>query len=149
VRPLSPVQLARSMWVATAEPGSLSATSGDELDRKIAGWEGSARDLAQAIARPGEDYQIGVSEALLLSNSDRTTPLLAEGGDRLVGKLAQVKDPQERATVAVRSILSRPPADDEISILADYLERRGDRPAEANRQLVWTLLTSAEFRFNY
>jgi hypothetical protein len=149
VRPLSPVQLARSMWVATADPGSLSAMNGDDLDRKVAGWEGAARDLAQAIARPGEDYQIGVSEALLMSNSDRTAPLLAEGGDRLIGKLTQIKDPQERATLAVRTIFSRPPADDEISILADYLDRRSDRPSEASRQLVWTLVTSAEFRFNY
>ncbi len=26
---------------------------------------------------------------------------------------------------------------------------RGERPAEAQRQMVWALLTSAEFRFNY
>jgi hypothetical protein len=30
-----------------------------------------------------------------------------------------------------------------------YLQRRQDRSAEACQQVVWALLTSAEFRFNH
>ena len=51
--------------------------------------------------------------------------------------------------MAVRTILCRPPHDEERKLLGDYLEQRADRPAEARRQMVWALLTSAEFRFNY
>ena len=37
----------------------------------------------------------------------------------------------------------------EVQLLGEYLRRRQDRPVEACRQLVWALLTSSEFRFNY
>ena len=33
--------------------------------------------------------------------------------------------------------------------LVDYLKSRSDRPQDAVRQLVWSLLTSSEMRFNY
>jgi hypothetical protein len=36
-----------------------------------------------------------------------------------------------------------------MKALEDYLTKRADRPAEAQRQLVWALLNSSEFRFNY
>jgi hypothetical protein len=51
--------------------------------------------------------------------------------------------------LAVRTVLCRPPRDEERKLLGDYLKQRGDRPAESQRQMVWALLTSAEFRFNY
>jgi hypothetical protein len=150
VRPLTPRQLALSMWVATTDPETLSAALPPaELDTKLAALDGRARELAGALARPGEDYQIGVSEALLLSNSTRTKDLLAEGNDRLVGRMLQAADRDERVALAVRNVLSRTPDDDELSLLVDYLAQRDDRPAEACRQLVWALLTSAEFRFNH
>ena len=149
-RPLTPMQLATSMWVATADPQSLPADlAADALDQKVAGFEGRGRDLAQAIARPGEDYQIGASEALLLSNSDRLKDLLADGGDRLVGRMVHVQDYRERVDLAVRNILSRPPDDEEFSLLGEYLAQRADRPAEGCRQLVWSLLADSEFRFNH
>jgi len=45
--------------------------------------------------------------------------------------------------------MGRPPADEEIQALTDYLAQRADRPDEARRQMVWALLTSSECRFNY
>ena len=88
------MQLATSMWVATTDPASLAdLTSPEALDPKVAAFEGRARGLATAIARPGEDYQIGASEALLLSNGGALGDLLAEGGDRLVGRLAGIDRP--------------------------------------------------------
>jgi len=147
VRPLTPMQLATSLCVATADPRSLPAD--DALDPKVAGFEGRARDLAQAIARPGEDYQIGAAEALLVSNSDRLKDLLGGGGDRLVGRLVPIQDYRERVDLAVRNILSRPPDDEEYAILGEYLAQRADRPAEGCRQLVWSLLAGSEFRFNH
>ncbi|SIO24914.1 Protein of unknown function [Singulisphaera sp. GP187] len=148
VRPLTPVQLTTSMWVATTDPSTLPA--GVVPPGKLeADLDGRARELANALAKPGEDYQIGVSEALLLSNGDRVQALLTDQKERLVGRLAQIDDGDERVAVAVRNILSRPPADEEVSLLGEYLAQRSDRQVEAIRQLVWVLLTSAEFRFNH
>lgn len=146
VRPLSPLQLAGSMWVAATDPQVLAAAA---ADARLASLDGKARDLAGALARPGEDYQIGVAEALLFSNSDRTRELLAEGDDRLVGRMLTAQDRDERVAMAVRNVLCREPDADERALLGAYLDERTDRPVEACRQLVWALLNSAEFRFNH
>ena len=146
IRPLSPTQLAASMWVATADPASLP----DEADlAKVEPLAERGRGLAASIARPGEDYQIGAAEALLMSNGNKLNDLLADGGDRLVGRLAKITDRRERVEVAVRNILSRPPDEEEIALLGEFLARREDRPVEAARQLVWALLAGGEFRFNH
>ncbi len=84
-----------------------------------------------------------------MSNSDRLNELLSEGGDRLVGRLAKLPDPAERVNLAVQAILSRPPDDEEAIALREFLTNDNGKPADRCRQLVWALLTSAEFRFNY
>ena len=63
--------------------------------------------------------------------------------------LLDVKDPRELANAAVWNVLSRPPEARELQAIASYLEQRSDRPTEAVRQVVWSLLTSTEFRFNH
>ena len=131
------------MWVATADPTSLADLAGVEL------LAGRGRDLARSIARPGEDYQIGAAEALLMSNGHQLDDLLKDADDRLVGRLAKIADPHERVELAVRSVLSRPPDEEEVALLEGFLERRADRPAEGARQLVWALLAGGEFRFNH
>ena len=75
--------------------------------------------------------------------------MLADGRDRLVGRLKEMKNPEEAVEVAFRNVLTRPPAAEEKKALVDYLAARRDRLPEAYRQMVWALLTSAEFRFNY
>ena len=149
-RPLSPAQLAASMWVATTDPAALPDESSlDEVDARVEPLAERGRGLAQSIARPGEDYQIGASEALLLSNGDKLKDLLADGGDRLVARLVRAADHRERVELAVRNVLSREPEAEEYAILAEFLECREDRPAEGARQMVWALLAGAEFRFNH
>ncbi len=149
-RPLTPMQLAASMWVATTDPASLPDETGPgAIDARVEPMAERGRGLAQAIARPGEDYQIGAAEALLMSNGNKLDELLADGGDRLLGRLAKTADPRERIAIAFRNVLTRPPDEDEVALLADFLAHRGDRPGDGNRQLVWALLTGAEFRFNH
>ena len=90
------------------------------------------------------------SVALLFSNSDRIERvLLTNGKDRLLGRLAELKTEEEIVECAVRNIFSRPPTTEEKRVMSEYLASRRARMAEAQRQMVWALLTSAEFRFNY
>ncbi len=150
VRPLTPSQLGASMWVAVTDPAQFGEPAKpEEVEKRLEGMGDRGQGIAQALSRQGEDYQIGVSEALLMSNSDRLKDVLAEGGDRLINRMLQTKDANERVELAVRSIFSRAPADDEPSLLGEYLKTHEDRPAEGCRQLIWAMLTSAEFRFNY
>jgi hypothetical protein len=145
-RALTPLQLATSMWVATTSPEAFADAS--DL-AKVEPLADRARGLAQSIARPGDDYQIGAAEALLMSNGNKLDELLGDSGDRLVGRLSKVADRRERVEIAVRNVLSRSPDDEEIALLTEFLAHREDRPVEAARQLVWTLLTGGEFRFNH
>jgi hypothetical protein len=151
VRPLTPTQLAASLRLATTDPATLGPEiPRPELEKKIEGLETTASGFATLIEQPGEDFQISVSEALLFSNGDRIQKeFLADTGDRLVGRLKQINDPKELVETAVRTVLSRSPSAEETQALMAYIARRPDRKAEACKQIVWALVTSAEFRFNY
>jgi hypothetical protein len=151
LRPLTPAQLAASLRIATTSPDQFGAAlKADEFERRIESLENSARGLASLFEQPRDDFQIGVAEALLFSNSDRIQrEVLADGGDRLVGKLKDIRDTDLLVDTAVRNVLSRPATAEEKKLLGDYVRARADRPAEAARQLVWALLSSSEFRFNY
>ncbi len=139
VRPLTPMQLAVSLRLAVMDPLNLPATlKPEELDKRLQGLEAGAGGMAKLFEQPGDDFQVGVAEALLFSNSDRIQKdLLAEGGDRLLGRLNQIKDPEQAIDLAVRAILCRPPRATERKLLGEYLRQRADRPAEARRQVVW------------
>ena len=151
LRPLTPMQLAVSLRLAVTDPQSLPATlKPDEFDKRLQALEANAAGYARLFEQPGDDFQVGVGEALLFSNNNRIQKeLLADGGDRLLGRLKQLRSVEEVIDTAVRTVLCRPPREEERRLLGDYLRHRSDRPAEAQRQMVWALLTSAEFRFNY
>ena len=74
---------------------------------------------------------------------------LLEGAGTLTTRLRQEPDLTKRADLAIRTVLSRPARPDEVQALVGYMQRRQDRPDAADQQVVWALLTSAEFRFNH
>jgi hypothetical protein len=151
VRALTPMQLATSLRLATADPASLPVSlKPEEFEKRIEQMENSARGFARDFEQPGDDFQVSVTEALLFSNGERMQrEMLADGGDRLIGRLKQIQDTKELVDVAMRNVLSRAATEEEQQLLGDYLKRRVDRRVEACRQIVWALLTSSEFRFNY
>jgi hypothetical protein len=150
VRPLTPVQLAVSLRLAVADPQTLPPLfKPEEFDKRLQSLEANAASLARFFEQPGDDFQVGVSEALLFSNGAAIEKeVLADGGDRLLGRLKQLKE-EEAIDLAVRTVLCRPPREEERKLLSNYLKQRADRPIEGRRQMIWALLTSAEFRFNY
>ncbi len=151
VRPLTAMQLAASLRLATADPASLSADlKPDDLEKRLLALEDSGRSLAGALGSSASDTQIGVAEALFFSNGRRIPQdLLSDSDGRLVGRLKQIAAPAEQIDLAVRNVLSRPPDDEDRRLLGEYFADRTDRPEEACRQVVWALLTCAEFRFNH
>jgi hypothetical protein len=151
LRALTPMQLALSLRVATASPDQFPATlKADELDKKMEQLEGAARGLAGSFEQPRDDFQISVSEALLFSNNDRLQrELLADGRDRLLGRVKEAKSAEEGIDLVVRNVLSRPPTAEEKKLLGAYLSKRQARPADGYKQVIWALLSGAEIRFNY
>lgn len=150
-RALTPQQVGASLQFAVTSPDAFKGDAKPEEREKFTEQvERAGQGWASSLERPGDDFQVGVDEALLFSNSDRVQrELLALSNDRLLKVLLDLKDNRELATAAVWNVLSRPPEARELQVLADYLDKRSDRPTEAVRQVVWSLLTSTEFRFNH
>ncbi|MCE9603321.1 MAG: DUF1553 domain-containing protein, partial [Planctomycetia bacterium] len=151
VRPMSPAQYAASLRIATADPEMWTTfkTLTEGMTR-AAGLSASARGWTNSFAPLTDNFQVGVSESLLLANSDRMiSEFLSDGGDRLVGRMKTLADPQKQADCAITTVFGRPADEEERRVVTEYLAQRRDRPLEAAKQIVWSLLTSSEFRFNY
>jgi hypothetical protein len=149
VRPLAPMPLATSLRLAAANPDKLPRAQA-ELEKAIDNLERRAAGLTGQFVQPGDNFQVGVAEALLFANNEGfLRDVLGDGSDSLIYRLKQVPEADRRVSLAVRSVLSRAARPDEMQALTSYLQRRTDRPDEGCRQIVWALLTSAEFRFNH
>jgi hypothetical protein len=151
VRALTPNQYAASLRIATTDPESWKSlkTPADVMTR-AAGLAGSSRGWASSFAPVTDNYQIGVTESLLLANSERmSADFLSDGSDRLVGRMKTLAEPEKQAEVAITTVFGRPAEDEERKLLAAYIVERKDRSLDAAKQVVWSLLTSSEFRFNY
>jgi len=150
LKPLTPMQMAISLKVATTDPQTFENAKPEEVEKRLESLENAARGYTSLFAQPTDDFQIGVNEALLFSNSDKIIrEFLADGNDKLLGRVKSIPERDKAVEWIVRSVLCRPPTADEQRTLQEYLARRADRPAEAYRQVIWALISGAEFRFNY
>ncbi len=150
VRPMTPMQLATSLKIATIDPAHFEGKP-EEVTKRIEIIEQNAGGLASSIAIPMPDnFAIGVNEALLFSNNARyVTEILADSPDRILGKIKNDSDAGIASATLVRSILSREAHPDEIKAFKEYADKRADRRPEAYKQIAWALITSPEFRFNH
>ncbi len=150
-RALTPAQFGVSLHFAAADPEMFKPTlTAEERLKTIERLEKTGQGMSSLFERPGDDFHVGVDEALLFSNGDRIQrELLADGGGRLIKHLAASKDRHAQVEAVVWNILSRPAEPAEIKLFGDYLEKRQDRAVEALQQIAWSLISCAEFRFNH
>lgn len=152
VRALTPMQFSLSLITAATNPLELAQRleKADEWKNRRRDLENHAHGFAQQIEIPGDNFQVGVAEALLFSNSQHIeNEYLRDGGDRLVGVLKGISDRPQMIQTAFRAVLSRDAQPEEIGAIVKYLAAREDRPLAAIQQFVWALITDSEFRFNY
>jgi hypothetical protein len=148
VRPLAPMQLATSLKLVTSDPLALP-TERKKIEERIDAVEKSASGLANLFAQPTDNFQVGVAEAMLFANNEALQKSLLVGTGTLADRMNQEPDLAKRADLAIRTVFSRAARQEEQQAIVGYLQRRQDRSAEACQQVVWALLTSAEFRFNH
>jgi hypothetical protein len=148
VRALTPMQMALSLRLAATDPETLPRGR-MELEKYLETLSKSAEKLAGFFPQPGEKFQVGVNEALLFANNEGLLKELLQGQGTLAARLKTLADVNQRADLAVRTALGRPARPEEINALTDYQRRREGSPETACQQVVWALLTSAEFRFNH
>jgi hypothetical protein len=147
-RPLTPMQLAVALRLASTDPRTLNGDMAG-VEKRLDSLEKSAERIAALFPQPGDNFQVGVGEAMLFSNNDGLLKELLTGPGTLPARLKELPDAKARADAAVWMVLSRPPQPEEVRALSEYLARRQDRLEAACQQVVWALLTSAEFRFNH
>jgi hypothetical protein len=145
VRALAPTQMATSLKIATDDPKSFAT----EVEKRIEAIERSASGLTNLFAQPTDRFQVGVAEAMLFANNEGLQKSLLDGPNALPAILAKEPDLTKRTDLAVRTVLSRPARPEDVQALVSYMQRRQDRPDAGCQQVVWALLTSAEFRFNH
>ena len=80
LRPLTPMQMAASLKVATADP---QAWPGDraELEKRLEALEKAGERLAGSFAQPGDNFQVSVGEAsadLILFRSNDSVAVTVE-----------------------------------------------------------------------
>jgi hypothetical protein len=161
LRPLSRRQLAFSLLVAT---GNAELTAPNEVQTRVeryAGVSGIQRieqyltiekqtaDLMRSFDMRRSEFHSSVAEALFLSNNPTAQELVTADNSDLAARLGKIEDTRKLVTMAVRNVLSRPPSEEQVVQLTAWFTRQGDDRQQASEQLIWALVTSAEFRFNH
>ncbi|MEY3276282.1 MAG: hypothetical protein RL153_1549 [Verrucomicrobiota bacterium] len=130
-RPLTGEQIARSWRVAAGmgpdEDGLRRATSGA---------------IPDVLPR---DYSATFQQAQFLANSPAVMELLKPEGGGTVPRLAGIQEGDGRVREAFRSAFGREPADDELEAARELAGSGPERAGERARNLMWALMTSAEF----
>jgi len=172
-RPLSPEQLCLSILQSTDVFKNHTDAESNELEKQTplaadaSVEQRSARALQatrQAIdkLRPHMDtfaslYSSGVGQtsdeffaspdqALYMANGGSVFQWSAAGSNNVTGQIVKQPDTAIAASVLFRSLLSRDPTQNERQWIGEMLIQAGDKKPAIAQELVWSLLTSSEFR---
>jgi hypothetical protein len=129
-RPLTAEQLARSWRVAAG-----ASQDDDALRRAAVGA------LPDVLPR---EYNATFQQAQFLENSPALNALLQPADGNTADRLLKLDSDSDRAQGAFETVYGRAPDHDELSAAADFLKERAEKPT-AVRDLLWALMTSAEF----
>ena len=148
-RPLTPNQYGSALIFASIDPENFKPdTKPEDLRKRIEQYEKTGEGWGRNFQRPEDYFQVSVDEALYFSNNDRVQRDLLGKGGKLVGHLLKLEDRAARLETAYLNTLSRKPTAAEVKFLGDYLNARKDNEEGAWQQVVWSLMTCAEMRFN-
>jgi hypothetical protein len=150
LRALTPQQYAVSLILATGDNNLDAAKDAKSCEAAARNLERAASSLVKSklLDPRGDRHQASTSEALFMSNHPEVQKLIEPTKTNLTGRLLALTDTKEVIDTAIWTLLSRAPEAEERDYLVKWLESKPDR-ARACRQLVWSLMTSAEFRFNH
>ena len=134
-KPLSAEQLMRSLWIAT----------GNKL-------EANPADLERSFAATFPDimpdtYNPSLQQALFLTNSPVLDQLLKPAPGNTVAKLLGIPMNEARVREAFRMVLGRTP--DAVELKQCQSLFAAGTPERNTKNLLWALLTSAEFQVNH
>jgi hypothetical protein len=136
-KPLNAESLYRSMLVAV--DGSLEAEDEDALN--------SFRDIFPEVF-PEENVSV-LKQSLFLSNNPALQQIVSARPGSVLTQLLTRDDNQTIVRTTFEATFGRQPDEDELIACTEFLSERTEHRHAAVSQLIWALLTSAEFRFNH
>ncbi|OAI51367.1 hypothetical protein AYO44_00735 [Planctomycetaceae bacterium SCGC AG-212-F19] len=154
LKPLAPEQFAWALMQATGFSDAERLVLAKNLTEpalyaKQAAAAGPVIGMFAAPAGQAEGFQPTLDQALFLANGNAIRGWLAPRPGNLAERLAKLTDANEFADELWLSVLTRKPTDEERRGLAEYLSKRPADRAAAIQDLIWSLVASAEFRFNH
>jgi Protein of unknown function (DUF1549)/Protein of unknown function (DUF1553) len=102
---------------------------------------------AASAGQPQDDFFATPDQALFVANGGTVTGWAGVGA--LSQRLGPMTDAKSFADELYLSALTRYPSEMEVNEAAQYLASRPAERPQAIRELIWSLVTSAEFRFNH
>jgi len=141
-KPLTADSLLRSVYVVT------QASTDFELDENLLA---EFRETFPDILPDVPTSRVG--QAMLLTNESTFNHVVLSSDGPLLQTLLAEPQPDEQVTLAFEAVLGRLPTSEERTYAAEYLLRHRQPNASTEQsgvgQLVWALITSAEFRINH
>ena len=137
-RPLTAEQLGRSIDVV--------------INGEVSAEQALSRHLRQSIVDVmPEESVTTIKETLFLSNNESFNAYIyqSDATDRLSLQLADRPGPSERVRFLFDVVFQRAPEPDEVDKLAPLLAGDDATVEENVRHVIWSMVTSSEFRFNH
>ena len=178
MKPLTPEQMCWSLLSITGIYDRTKQAEAAEMDKTAPMSDEAKKDAAQVAARqrelekrtydklkgnigtfvayfaaaggqPQSDFFATADQALFVANGGTVNAWIAPAGGNITERLAQTSDLKQGAQDLYLSVLGRLPTDQEIADVTGFLAGRDKDKPVAAQELVWALVTSAEFRFNH
>ncbi len=92
-----------------------------------------------------KEYNATFQQAQFLQNSPALAELLKPSNGNTAERLKEIDTDAERVTEAFSAVLGRLPDPEEASAASAFLKQRAEDKTAAVRDLLWALMTSAEF----
>jgi hypothetical protein len=102
-----------------------------------------------AAGQPQNDFFSTADQALFAANGGAINSWVAPSGGNVTDRMVRQTDSRLAAKELYLTVLSRLPTEEETAEVSGYLAARAADKNVAAQELVWSLLNSAEFRFNH
>jgi hypothetical protein len=138
---------------AASDPAARRARAIDVEQRTFDKLKGNVEPFitifAAGAGQPQNDFFATAEQALFAANGGSINSWIAPGGGNVSERMVREKEPRKAAEDLYLTILSRPPTPEETADVVSVLGVEAKGKPAAVQELVWGLLTSAEFRFNH
>lgn len=99
--------------------------------------------------QPQGDFFATADQALFANNGGVIFSWAGAAGDNVASKFINATEINEATNNLYLALLGRTPTAEEISDVQQYMNQAPDQKAALAQELVWGILSSAEFRFNH